>query len=515
MAELEQAALFLPPSLTGARPVAPLSASIAASRRPQFRWAGPRVALFQVCSDRGCQQTLQLFIGTDNVARPFRALPPGVVFWRVLTSISRGGLAFSPAWELFIPGGAADVPAAVRGLRYDANGDGFVDAAVREFGGEFRPDRLHVFTGGATGLDPSRETILPLQQGEVELTAPGDLDGDGFGEVAVQDARGTVIHAGSQAGVNPTPQIILPSQAAGSFARLAGGGDVNGDGYGDLFIGDFFSFASTGAVSLHLGSAAGPSFGPAWVLNHIGSGRFARLLAAADVNGDGFGDLAVIEDVMGGPAPMQGIRVFQGSAAGLESPEAGQFIERPSFISGGSAGDVDGDGFSDLVLLEPGALVVFRGGPAGLAGSPAQVIAVEPRPSQIQIGDFDGDGSFDLAGTVSTQTSSIFFTDDRILLYRGGPGGLSPIPYLTLMETDDFANNEINFGSGLGNGDFDRDGFEDLLVGASPPFPTPFFETSPSAAFVFRGSATGVERPAAPRLDGLPGFGSRVSAGEP
>jgi hypothetical protein len=508
--DLERAALSLPASLANARPVAPLSASIAASRRPIFRWAGPRVALFQVCADRACARTLQVFIGANHVARPPRPLPEGVAFWRMLTSASRQGLSFSPPWALFVPGGSADVPSATRGLRYDANGDGFVDAAVREMRGDLPEELLHVFAGASGGLSSARDTVLPLGQGQIGLAAAGDLNGDGFGELWVQDARGSVLFAGSVAGVVATPMQVLPTSVLGSFTQLAAGGDVNGDGYGDVFIAD-----GSGRVALHLGSATGLSMTPAWALDHVASGRRARLLAAADVDGNGFGDLVVIEEVAGTPAS-QGLRVFRSGPAGLEAPDGGRLIARPSFIERGTAGDFDGDGIIDIVSVEfDGTWAIFRGRPGGPGTSPDQTLSLDPAFAVVQSGDFDDDGRFDVAALASVQTSNFFFTDDRIAIFRGQPGGLAASPSTTLAETDTLPDNQLNFGSGLGSGDFDGDGFEDLLVGAAPPFPTPFFETTPGAAFVFRGAAAGVQPAAATRLDGLPGFGIRVTAGAP
>ena len=60
-----------------------------------------------------------------------------------------------------------------------------------------------------------------------------------------------------------------------------------------------------------------------------------------------------------------------------------------------------------------------------------------------------------------------------------------------------------------------HDGREDLLVAAPPPFPTPYFDTSASAVFVYEGNDRLVNRRPALRLDGGPGFGSDITAGAP
>jgi hypothetical protein len=232
----------------------------------------------------------------------------------------------------------------------------------------------------------------------------------------------------------------------------------------------------------------------------------------SDLNGDGFGDLVLTDSGPGG-APV-GVRFFRGGAGGLEDPAAGTFVARPTFPVP-TSGDVDGDGVMDLVTSEGPTFALFAGGPAFPASAPVQVVSLAAQAGTLQLGDFDGDGDFDLAATTATTTSNMFFTDDRIDLYRSGPVGLATAPARTLLETDVLPDNQLNFGSGLDNADFDGDGREDLLVGAPPPFPTPYFDTSASAVFVYEGSDRLVNRRPAVRLDGAPGFGIDISAGAP
>jgi hypothetical protein len=502
------------PATQVARQIAPLSGSLTGSARPLLRWTGPGVELVQLCSDRDCRHLLSSFAATGAEGRPSRPLPPGVAYWRLL---ARGhhGFTATPAWELFVSGGSGHGGSAVanRGFRYDADGDGFADAGVRAQNGDAATDVLHVFSGGPHGLRQARDTMLTLDTSHfgVGAAAAGDTNGDGFGDFAVADGRGVVVYGGSPSGPGTTPLTVLPVPAgANAFSfgfELAGLGDVNGDGYGDLAVAD-----GSQMVWVYLGGPNGLATVPAWVLDSSASQRVAHLMTACDCNGDGYGDLVTI-DSGSGTDPV-GFRFFRGGAGGLEDPGAGTFVERPAFPQG-TAGDVDGDGVMDLVTSEGTTLVLFRGGP-GFPGSPIQTIAVAALAAPLQLGDFDGDGAFDLAATTSTATSNMFFTDDRIDLYRGGPSGLGTTPVRMLQETAVLPDNQLNFGIRLGNADFDGDGREDLLVGAPPPFPTPFFDTSASVVFVFEGAAHGLVAPKpAPRLDGTPGFGDEVSAGGP
>jgi len=112
--------------------------------------------------------------------------------------------------------------------------------------------------------------------------------------------------------------------------------------------------------------------------------------------------------------------------------------------------------------------------------------------------------------TGSTSTDSVFFTLDRTAIHLGAAPATAS---LVLREEDHVGDIENNFGAPLSAADFDRDGRLDLLVAATPPFPTPFFDTRPSFVFVFPGTAGGVEAAPRPVLSGPPGFGFAIAAG--
>jgi hypothetical protein len=465
--------------------------------------------VIEICADHACQQPSAAFVAFGHEARPPRPLSTGVVFWRVITLGPRLSLQLSPTWELFVPPGGANA-VATRGLRYDANADGFADAAVRAQNGDAATDVLHLFAGGTSGINQARDVTVALVAPPfgVGFSAAGDTNGDGYGDFAATDGRGVVVYAGSATGPVAAPLLVIPAPAganASSFGfQVSGLGDVNGDGYGDLVVADDSSTAW-----VFLGGASGPSTTPAWVAT-AAAGRNFRFMTAGDLNGDGFGDIVLMD--FGPDGTPQGFRFFRGGADGLESATGGSFVQRPS-LPFGIAGDADGDGTIDLVTAEDTTLNLFAGG-AAFPSAVTETIAVPARPGPLQMGDFDGDGTSDLAATTSTPTSSFFFTDDRVDVYLGSAQGLAVSPSQTLVETDFLSDNQLNFGSRLGNGDFNRDGREDLLLGAPPPFPTPFFDTSASVVFVFAGAAGGVNT-APTRLDGTPGFGAAVSAGVP
>ncbi len=499
------------PAATAVRAIAPLSGSLAGAPRPRFRVSGARLAQVQICADRACRHPLQEFVAANGVGRPPFPLSPGVLFWRARAGLSGPRARWTPAWELFVPPGG-HAPDATRGLRLDIDADGFADAVVRDQNGEAGTDRLHVYRGGAGGLVPSSDTVLPLDTTHfgVPAISAGDVNGDGYGDLAVADGRGLVVYAGSATGISPTPiSTTAPPTGVQPFDfgfHLVAGGDVNGDGYGDVF-----ADGDEAHVWLYLGSPTGLGSTPAWTLDRTNTGRFALLLTAADLNGDGFADL-VIED-FGPDGTPQGFRVFRGSAAGLESPTAGTLVVRPNLPSG-TAGDVNGDGIPDLVTSEVTQLAFFPGGAAFPPAAPTEVVSTANRALPLQLADFDGDGRADLAATTAIQTSNIYFTDDRVDVYPGTPTGFAPAPTVTIHETDVLPDDTLNFIRTTA-ADFNRDGRDDLLVGAEAPFPTPFFDSTTPAVLVFDGSAAGLQTAAALEITGTPGYASWESASAP
>ncbi len=89
--------------------------------------------------------------------------------------------------------------------------------------------------------------------------------------------------------------------------------------------------------------------------------RFGSAIAAAgDMNGDGFGDLVVGAPAYSSDEPendlSQPVLVFLGSAAGLGDYWAWRFEEQQAITDFGwavSAGDVDGDGLDDIIIGAP------------------------------------------------------------------------------------------------------------------------------------------------------------------
>jgi uncharacterized repeat protein (TIGR01451 family) len=418
---------------------------------------------------------------------------------------SSGGLATNAGWGDIGEQSYAHLGYSVASAG-DVNGDGFSDVIVgapEHDNGESNEGAAFVFRGSPYGLGRDLHWIAPANQDGAgfgnSVAGAGDVNGDGYGDVIVGaryfdndegDEGRVFVYLGSPTGLLASPVWTAEgNQSSAHFGyTVAGAGDVNGDGYADVVVGAPFhdSYCTDGGRAyVYQGSAAGPSANAAWTTDgyecygHLGW----SLATAGDVNGDGYSDVIVgapYEDSSCGDGGRA--RVFLGSAAGLGTDPAwtsdAQSCNEQFGFSVSSAGDVDGDGYSDVVVGAPnssvccgsdGRVYLFRGSAGGLISSPWTALSFcncsSPRygESVATAGDVNADGYADII--VGAPYRDHCYTDEGWAgVYAGTPSGISPSPSWELIPCDQpYANTG---GSVASAGDVNGDGYSDILVGA-------------------------------------------------
>jgi signal transduction histidine kinase len=325
---------------------------------------------------------------------------------------SAGGLESLPRWNRRVPYVAGGAVVAL-GRAGDLNADGYADffVALRpETGSRLWRVAVCVFFGGPHGPGAApgwtEKFAAPSPENRVRVAGAGDVNGDGCDDLVVGDMYwgeplGTgrvLVHHGSKQGLSHAPDWVATYEPGRSRVvggphlqrfgwSVAGAGDVDGDGCGDLLVGAPYAERDDldeGLVFLYHGSRQGLEAVPRRVFE---GNRTTALLGwglagVGDLNRDGFADV-----VLGAPQlelkaqDQGGIAVFLGAKRGLQPAAHWSFVGTGGLFVGKNlygAGDVNGDGYADLLAGEkspvaastqPARAVVWPGGAGGLAGS--------------------------------------------------------------------------------------------------------------------------------------------------
>lgn len=452
------------------RPIAPLSTSTSTTVAPSFRWElrdGMTAARVEVCRDHACASVEQTFDVVGTSGAPPAPLAHGRHYWR-LRSLAGAtiGAATSPTWEVRV--GTTSAPVSTSwGSASDFELDGYDDVVL----GNLIGGVPHSLLRGAPGGPAASLSTAP----ECDFTSGrsfGDVNGDGY-----PDLLGTTyVCFGSPRGLVGS----APTRSQGIFV-----GDVNGDGYGDVL-----SAASPFApVQLYLGGPAGPSaaadqeIAPAdGALGFGQCGSLDCIGPAGDVNGDGFADVLIGNDR--GPLGQERVRLYYGSSTGLDET-APTPIDTPTpsgdtgfGVQGAmTAGDYDGDGYVDVAIgseYSGGSIWLYRGSSAGIVpetalaeylGTPG--VRVDQRFLGRMGHDVDGDGHPDIVTRWIHIRSGAEPADAGAMLYLSHPiAGTPGMPTYSLVPDGVYSTESISSGGEpLGSLlDIDGDDRADLFV---------------------------------------------------
>jgi FG-GAP repeat len=441
-----------------------------------------------------------------------------------------------------------DVGHAVATGDFNGDGfDDLAVGAPQPFGGPQADEgRVHVIFGSAAigglvdlAVGPTGLTVIGADSGD-ELgasIASGDLNDDGVDDLVIgapgaAGAGNAKAEAGEAYVLFGSPNLggtidlgatspgvtVLAPETQNRLGTAVAAGDINGDGIADLLIGAPGSFsgcqisrsfvvfgastltsvidlATTDADLRVVGAQCGHSLG--WSL------------ASADFNDDGVDDLAV-----GAPGAAaragEAYVLFGGSTVG-GTIDVG--TTSPNLIVRGivdtllgfsaAAGDVNGDAVDDLLLGMPGGSLLSGGFTAVIHGSDSLGGLIEVTtnlPGQkadvllqgttandrfgesVTAGDFNGDGTRDIVvgapGNGPPSQAHVLFGRPAFPAFIDL---LQTSPNFTLLE----AQPAEALGASTSTGDFNADGFEDLVVGA--PDPSLASSSVPGAAYVLLG----------------------------
>jgi hypothetical protein len=306
--------------------------------------------------------------------------------------------------------GAGDVDA-------DGRGDLIVGTPFGNVNGT-RSGLARVFSGIDGALLHEYHGATPFTELGTRVAGAGDVNADGYADFAITLARqgmnGEVrVHSGLDGSLLLT--LVGDGGNEGFGMALDGAGDVNADGHADIIAG----MTGTNRARVYSGLDGttlytfNQPYAQSWVWGHAVAG-------AGDVNADGHADLIVGDRqdsklfAFGGMA-----RVFSGADGSELFSMYGMLNNHYLGTDVDGAGDVDGDGYDDVVsgspgygtdTLQGGQLVVYSGRTGTLlrAFVPEAVESGDDLGRTVAgLGDVNGDGFDDVAGGCSDHSTAL------------------------------------------------------------------------------------------------------------
>ncbi len=374
----------------------------------------------------------------------------------------------------------------------DVNGDGFDDIIVGAFGYNSSTGRAYIYFGGSimnTVPDIVLTGLAANSYFGISVSTAGDVNGDGYSDVIV-GAEGYSSNTGRAyiyfggASMNNIADIILAGEAAGNNfgVSVSTAGDVNGDGYSDVIIGAQSYNSSTGRAYIFFGGSSMDNTADVIMTGEATNNQFGRSVSTAgDVNGDGYQDVIVGTPFYNSSTGRAYI-FFGGNSMDntADVTMTGQANDQFG-MSVSTAGDVNGDGYSDVIgganfyNSANGRAYIFFGG-SSMDNTADVIMTGEATNNQFGIsvstaGDVNGDGYGDIIIGAESYNSST----GRAYIFLGG---ISMDNIADIILTGETAGNL--FGESVSTaGDVNGDGYSDVLVGAYG------FNTSTGRVYLF------------------------------
>ncbi len=280
--------------------------------------------------------------------------------------LGEGNGTFVPAsGSPIVVGGAFEV---INSLAVgDFNGDGVEDIAVgiESYIGPLQPGDLVVLLGNGDG---TFNQLSPVATSQGALVTAGDFNRDGFTDLAVTGDYGNQLAIYLSKGDGTFQRATSAPMTVGPEATSAVTADLNGDGFLDLAVANLADSVSHGTVTIFLGAGDG-TFTLLSTKTTVGVDPY--MIAYGDFNGDGKVDLATANNAD------DTVSYLLGNGDGTFQPTiASAYLGQ--FTTSLAAGDINGDGVTDVVAITQST-------PTGSPDGIASILLSEPNLTAVAV----------------------------------------------------------------------------------------------------------------------------------
>ncbi|PSL29105.1 FG-GAP-like repeat-containing protein [Chitinophaga ginsengisoli] len=360
-------------------------------------------------------------------------------------------------------------------------------------------------------------TVLERNQAGIQFgtatTTAGDINGDGFIDVLVgapyysngQTAEGAVfVYYGAANGIAPNAvfTVLERNVANGHFGEvIAGGGDVNGDGYDDVVVGAPYKAgmpgSDTGYVYVYYGSAAGINPTPYIIRSARQGDNFGVSVFVAKLNYDKPADI-----VIGANNGAGYVTIYYGSVWGINNSLIIEVTASGTTGFGTKvliSGNLDGMSGNYLLATAGEDLHVFNHTGQEIDPSYHEIIH-SPVPG-ISFGssiaaqhDIDGDGYNDIIVGAKDYTNGSLNHAGAVYVFRGGNDATGTVPnFLTPWRTIKGDKDSALLGAQVAfAGDVNNDGHADVIV-SSPGWESIPAQPNLGKVWLYYGKSSGLD----------------------
>jgi hypothetical protein len=423
----------------------------------------------------------------------------------------------------------------------DINGDGYIDiiaGAPYSNAGGTDYGTARIYFGSSSGISNMPATIIDSEIGEntefgFSVSSAGDVDNDGFEEVIIGAYKNNsyagriYIFRGSTLGVDSLMTIIECGTGEQRFGYSVAHANVNNDAYEDIIIGApgnltgeggypmgrvyIFHGSSAGITATH--SSQADTIIEAEAVDH----KFGfSVSCAGKVNNDDYEDIIVGAPgwSTGGKPDAGQAYIFHGSSSGITQTSAGsankilnvlnRYAQFGFSVSG--AGDVNNDGYDDVIIGEPyypydtyiGRAYVFHGSSSGISDTPSTTLDGENNDDNFgycvsAAGNVNGDSWDDVViGAPFYDTSNL--NAGKIYVHHGSASGTQNSAAATITGQTVKEHFGVTVSSA---GNIDQDIYDDVIIGADG-----WPGDDSGRAYTFLGSGSGLSTNADAEING-------------